>query len=735
MVVVGTATALVASFMIANGSSASLAEGPFEIEGNLVVDGGTGSLDWANAAIQAAVVCEDNPATQSVEKVVGCGLDKPTGQTDDSFGNGTKEDSAVPSVTDGSIPNNKSDLTRFYATSNKANIGGATKDMLYLAWERVQDPSGTTNMDFEFNQGTSSTNGVTKDRKGGDVLIKFDLSQGGVNPSFGIHRWQDGTAPWNKACEASSRFPCWGQVKSIPLNSVDLATGAVNNSGSVIDPIAPIPAGQTSRSLSIRTFGEAAINLTDTEVLGEDCATFGSAYLKSRSSDSFTAAVKDFIAPVPVEVSNCGSIKLTKTFSAGAPTTPAIFVLYKNVAPLAAPHGAGDTLVVPVASTKLTVAAASGATSMTVADGTKVPAAPFYAKVDSEIVKVTAKAGDVLTVERAKLSTSAGAHAIDAGLSVISCTYSTSGADCTFGGLKLGEYILSEIETPTGYQTAADRAVTVATVSPATEVTIANSPAPKDITVGKRDGSGGPVKICTTLTPGITSDCAAFTLSTLGASGTLASPAVDASTDTFTFASTAAFPAVPFTALVGKEIVSVTGKSATTLSVTRAQSGTTAVGHAVGDAVEEVKSTPAPKICTPADYSAAVLGNCTFASVEPGSYVIVETTHPSGRGKDSDLPERIVVALTDTSPILRTYDNPPLYKVITVVCSLAGTPSLKPSKLAYDAEIASGASPVTPATGSLAGSGITDAEICGLTGNYVLNNTAPGPHKANIDIP
>jgi hypothetical protein len=157
-------------------------------DGNLVVDGI--EKDWANAPNRAF------------------GDDKPTGQSDDSLGNGTKEDDPVPSVIDGSIPNNKSDLTRFYVASENVS----DHDFLYLAWERVQDPSGTTNMDFEFNQSSVlSSNGVMPVRTAGDVLIKYDLSQGGAKPSFGLHRWiTQGNAAQD--CEASAKLPCWGKV-------------------------------------------------------------------------------------------------------------------------------------------------------------------------------------------------------------------------------------------------------------------------------------------------------------------------------------------------------------------------------------------------------------------------------------------------------------------------------------------------------------------------------------------
>jgi len=252
---------------------------PIEIDGDLIDDPAAGK-DWETAGL---VNCTSTPK-------VGCALDLPTGQTDDSFGNGTKEDTPVPSVVDGSIPNNKSDLLRFYVGTERF----VTTDFLYLAWERVQEPNGTTNMDFELNQSsTLSSNGKTPVRTAGDVLIKYDLSQGGVNPVLGFHKWVT-----SGACEAQgAKAPCWGPVQPI---TVDVA--AAINTVIVTDPISP----SAPRQLSLRTFGEARINLQAAGIFVEgQCVNFGQAYLKSRSSDSFTAAVKDFIAPIGIRVSNC----------------------------------------------------------------------------------------------------------------------------------------------------------------------------------------------------------------------------------------------------------------------------------------------------------------------------------------------------------------------------------------------------------------------------------------------
>jgi hypothetical protein len=286
----GAAATVLLTLFVAS-AAGNLTGSPFDAgDGNLVLNDET--QDWANAPNLVSAI------------------DLPTGQQDDSFGQGTKEDTAVPTIVNGQIPNNKSDLTRFYVASEKVGA----KDFLYLAWERVQEPNGTTNMDFEFNQSTQvSSNGVTPVRTAGDVLIKYDLSQGGTNPTLGLHRWVTSGNPAT-VCEANNTVPCWGPVQSLAGNF----EGSINTVP-VTDPIPP----NNPRTLSARTFGEAAINLTDANILPPDtCGGFSGAYLKSRSSDSFTAAVKDFIAPVPVEIRNCGKIIIDKvTVPSGDPTS------------------------------------------------------------------------------------------------------------------------------------------------------------------------------------------------------------------------------------------------------------------------------------------------------------------------------------------------------------------------------------------------------------------------------
>src|SRR5215831_3650442 len=234
---------------------------------------------------------------------LNAGIDLPSGSGDNSFGQGTKEDNPAVTVVSGSIPPNKSDLTRFYEASEFTN----NSNFLYLAWERTNN-LGSANMDFEINQATTPNLGSpgphTIIRTAGDLLVTFDFTNGGGTPTLGLLRWV--TSGPTSQCFSSNSLPCWGN--HVTLNGTD-SIGAVNNLDNVTDPIAP----NAPRTLAPLTFGETAINLTAAGVFPPGtCEAFGSAFLKSRASASFGSEVKDFVAPVPVNISNCGAIKIIK---------------------------------------------------------------------------------------------------------------------------------------------------------------------------------------------------------------------------------------------------------------------------------------------------------------------------------------------------------------------------------------------------------------------------------------
>jgi hypothetical protein len=271
VVIVGTLVAAGIPFAFAD-HTLSLAGSQFEIDedANLTVE--HLAFDWGNV----------NEIRQE---------DTQSGATDESFGQGTKEDTANPTVVDGSIPPNKSDL-KFFGLYQEGD------DFLHLFWSRVQDPEGTTNMDFELNKNkcdgsadeVCAGNGVTPARTEGDILVMYDLSKGGTVPVIRVRFW-NGSA-WGPAINLSDTADATGSINTSPISDAD-ADGLGAHSP--------------------RTFGEASLRL-DAISDPDSCLSFGSAYLKSRASDSFTAALKDFVPPEPVSIGgDCGAIKVEKT--------------------------------------------------------------------------------------------------------------------------------------------------------------------------------------------------------------------------------------------------------------------------------------------------------------------------------------------------------------------------------------------------------------------------------------
>jgi hypothetical protein len=314
---IGSGTTLVAAMLlIVAAATANLTGSTFEgNDGNLVVNT-AGNKDWA-----------------TVSGVV-TGTDLSNSKLDNAFGQGTKEDDPNVTVVDGSIPPNKNDLTRFYVASEFA--GGS--NFLYLAWERAVN-IGSANLDFELNQHptagfTNTTTGpVTLNRTAGDILITYDFGGSGT-PTLGLLKWV--TTGATSQCFSANALPCWGN--RVNLSAAGFAEGAVNT-GTIVESIA-------GGSLTAGLFGEAAINLNAAGVFPPGtCTAFGSTFLKSRSSSSFPAELKDFVAPKPVSITNCGTVNIHKVDDAGTPLAGAVFTLFADNAPVdgAAPHGAEDT--------------------------------------------------------------------------------------------------------------------------------------------------------------------------------------------------------------------------------------------------------------------------------------------------------------------------------------------------------------------------------------------------------
>ena len=683
-------------------------------DGNLVAGGIPGGNDWVTGT----------SATSSAPNFVGA-QDLASGSGDNAFGQGSKEDIGCPTVVNGSIPPNKSDLTRFYTGWE---LGANGHYFLYLAWER-SNVLGNANMDFEFQQdGSLCANSTTFTRTAGDRLVTFDFGGSG-SPVLGLLTWV--TTGSNSQCFSSNSLPCWGNHMN--LSAAGEANGLVNT-GTLSDPLVfqTANSGPASSpppvSLPAGTFGEAGIDLTSAGVLspGGPCTFLGSAQLNSRSSSSFTSEIKDFIAPVPVNITNCGSITIKKTYSSTAPTTPPTFTLYHDADNGLDTYQVGtDTLATyPGTTTVGAGGITDSATTLAVADATKLQDAtthlyplPFYVLVDSEYMQVTGVSTNNLTVVRGKNSSTAVTHSAGATVTrVAACDPTTfvaadSAYECTLSGLPFGWYVVRETVVAGGYTQAADTFKDVTSQTPAVSDTVNNVAAPVDIAINKYDdrGVGNPVQLCG---DGTVTACAKFQLFKSSAASTLLNAITAPSTSvTLAAGGGTTFPASDFYVVVDKEIMHVTSRASDVLTVdARGADGTAAASHNGGAAVNALTFV---SDCTGTVIDLAG-GHCIFSSIIPGSYWIAEVQQPAGYGVDSSLAKSITVSLGDTT-VNQTYNftNPRLFKVITFVCQ-ESTGSL------YASSVALGSSTKTSsATGSLP-LGITESTLCGLTGGAVF---------------
>ena len=494
LIAIGIAVLLVSSVIqaFASHSEASLPGSNFEIDvdANLKVDDtAPPSLDWANVT--------------EIRRT-----DAPTGQNDDSYKGGVKEDTQCPGEVTGSIPNNKSDLLSFGAYVEPETGGPG---FLNLFWSRVADPSGTTLMDFELNHSSTPCSvGPNVVRTAGDLLIEYAIDQGGAVAKITVREWT-GSA--------------WGPATDLTGTQ---AAGTINST--------PIPAAQSdgligTGQLNARTFGEAQLDLDFIFDEGK-CESFGSAMLKSRSSDAFTSQLKDFIRPVPVNITNCGSVIIRKVTDPASDPATTQFGYTKsfntdpssgNTFSLGDGESTGTTFVGNVLF----------GTGYTV-DETSLPANWAFVNVDCS----ASSSGVVPTISGSLVT-----FAIDNSADILDCTYtnqlqvgalkilknstkggavSTAGAvfsydgssvtdngsgdeDADVGevcvsGLTPGDYTVNETSPPPGYGGASetDQPVTVVVGTNCTDnqpgegatATFTNAPL-SDIQVNFRDGGSG----------------------------------------------------------------------------------------------------------------------------------------------------------------------------------------------------------------------------------------------------
>jgi hypothetical protein len=324
----------------------------------------------------------------------------------------------------------------------------------------------------------------------------------------------------------------WGPRTTLTANNplcgnAPCAAGTINTS--------PIPAAESdgliaSGSKQARTFGEAQIDL---RLLFQPnkCASFGSAMLKSRSSDSFTSQLKDFVAPVNISLQNCGQVIIrkqtipdedpnttefgyTKSFNTD-PTSVNTFTLMddgvKNYGKTVL-FGTGYTVVEDVIPANWAFTSLDCSASSNVTPSINGATVTFSIDSDADVLDCTY----TNTLQRgalAILKNSTKGGAVSTAGAVFSYDGSvvtdngTGDEDADVGevcvsGLAPGGYTVNETSPPPGYGDApgseADQVVTVVTGTNCTDnqptgsaVATFTNPPLSDIQVNFRDGDSG----------------------------------------------------------------------------------------------------------------------------------------------------------------------------------------------------------------------------------------------------
>ncbi|WP_162427636.1 T9SS type A sorting domain-containing protein [Pontibacter pudoricolor] len=203
---------------------------------------------------------------------------------------------------------NKNDINNamYLVTRDASN-----NDWIIIGGDRLST-SGTSYIDFELLQkpvtrnGTGNgftTSGTEGGRTVGDLVVSMEYSNGGSKPIVRIYRWQE-VSPG---------------VYDYVLPTRDLSAlvfAETNRTGAVDVPFL----GFGSTSYAQYAFVEAAVNVTGVlRELADPCAglSIRTIFIKTKASDSQTAALKDMVQPIPVTI-NFGSA----TIAYGGPYCP-----------------------------------------------------------------------------------------------------------------------------------------------------------------------------------------------------------------------------------------------------------------------------------------------------------------------------------------------------------------------------------------------------------------------------
>ena len=284
--------------LAASGLKAGTVQG-FEIDGDLTSGDGASNPGTIPAALIDGTLTNGtdwlgtggvvNPATPPSSVLTH---DLISSTSDDGFGGGAKEtDTRTWSYTDHK-PTPKDDVRDAMAFAKF--VGNSA--YFYAGATRIVN-NGDTVMDFELNRLPFKTysDGISKpNRSVGDVLISLEFSNGGSDPVITVYK-----------VTAVKDYPT-GQDTTY---GTDVATAAAVHSATNFGDLPDEGLGYAIPALE---FAETSIDLSALGI-NTGCPGLSNGHIRTRSGgDIDSSQLKDNIQPFPIDLNNCGKIRIEK---------------------------------------------------------------------------------------------------------------------------------------------------------------------------------------------------------------------------------------------------------------------------------------------------------------------------------------------------------------------------------------------------------------------------------------
>jgi hypothetical protein len=182
---------------------------------------------------------------------------------------------------------------------------GGADTFVYLAFARggpgITRAGGTTDLIFELNHDSrlwkNSNNATIPCRRTGDVLVSYQAQ--GNDVDVVLERWVTSQTDLETGCATSGHLaPLTGLTPNVDVQ------GAVNGPA-----ITNYLQGFYGGSIPIERFGEAALNLSQIleDALGNECFSFASIWMHSRSSTADESNMQDYVAPHELTARSCSA--------------------------------------------------------------------------------------------------------------------------------------------------------------------------------------------------------------------------------------------------------------------------------------------------------------------------------------------------------------------------------------------------------------------------------------------